>query len=178
MGAGVLNLIDTLDLGELRRERNREVLKEMRELEELWRDNEYLRPEEIYDRWDLRNRTFPYCIGVIGSRTFKDQSLFNEVMQRIIMLHIENNIKIISGGARGADTMANWFAQENGFPFTEYLPDWDRYGKRAGYIRNTQIVESSHEVVAFWDGKSKGTAMSLYLCKTHHVPVTIIEYNK
>ena len=46
-----------------------------------------------------------------------------------------------------------------------FRPDWDRYGKAAGIIRNKDIVENSNMVIAFWDGKSKGTASSIELAK-------------
>lgn len=43
----------------------------------------------------------------------------------------------------------------------EYLPDWDKYGKSAGFKRNTTIVEACDTLLAFWDGKSRGTQDSI-----------------
>jgi hypothetical protein len=70
----------------------------------------------------------------------------------------EKSILIVSGGARGADSLAERYARECGFYFTAIPAMWDLYGKRAGIMRNSEIVESADLVVAFWDGESKGTA--------------------
>lgn len=91
------------------------------------------------------------------------------------MLHYPTPVRIISGGAQGADTLAREFAEENCLECKEYLPDWDQYGKSAGMVRNAQIVKNSDEVIAFWDQKSKGTANSIFLCRKFNIPVMIFD---
>lgn len=71
---------------------------------------------------------------------------------------LPENIKVIvSGGAIGIDTFAKNYALENNIQLIEFLPNYKLYGIKAPLIRNTQIVEYSDVVFAFWDGKSKGT---------------------
>ncbi len=94
-------------------------------------------------------------MAVIGSRTFNDY----ERMKRILNLYPITTI--ISGHANGADTLAERYADERGLKKEIYKPDWDLFGKKAGFLRNTTIIENSDMVVAFWDGSSKGTKDSL-----------------
>lgn len=65
--------------------------------------------------------------------------------------------QIISGGARGADKLGEQYALEYHIPIRHLPAEWYKYGKRAGIIRNTDIVRLADIVVAFWDGKSPGT---------------------
>ena len=84
---------------------------------------------------------------------------------------------IISGGAKGADKLAELLANEYQIPLKIFIPDWKTHGYQAGFIRNTYIVEESDKVIAFWDGKSKGTLDSINKAKRMFKPVMIIEYN-
>lgn len=92
-------------------------------------------------------------IAIVGSRTFTDIDLIRSSLEGIDPKYH----KIISGGAKGADTLAKIVANELGFEFEEFPADWDKYGKQAGPIRNSMLVELSQYVFAFWDGKSRGT---------------------
>jgi len=65
--------------------------------------------------------------------------------------------EIVSGGARGVDSSAKEYAQEHGIKLTEFLPDYSKFGRGAPLKRNIQIIEYSDTVLAFWDGKSRGT---------------------
>jgi hypothetical protein len=98
-------------------------------------------------------------VAIIGSRDFVDYKVLsktiNDCHKIIAITHI------ISGGAKGADSLGARWAKENNVELIEYLPDWDRYGKSAGFKRNTTIIESADFVIAFWDMKSKGTADSI-----------------
>ena len=64
---------------------------------------------------------------------------------------------IVSGGARGVESIAASWARRQGFAVIEHKPDYRRYGKAAPHVRNSQIVADADRVVAFWDGKSRGT---------------------
>jgi predicted Rossmann fold nucleotide-binding protein DprA/Smf involved in DNA uptake len=98
-------------------------------------------------------------VAIIGSRSFKNYEYMKESLGCFAIG------KIISGGARGADSLARKFAEENGIEITEILPRWDIHGKSAGFIRNEFIIEGADIVVAFWDGKSRGTAHSISLAR-------------
>jgi len=65
--------------------------------------------------------------------------------------------KIVSGGATGADALAESYAKLRDIPIQVFPADWDTHGRAAGPIRNRQIVKASDLIVAFWDGKSPGT---------------------
>ena len=65
------------------------------------------------------------------------------------------------GGADGADSLGERYANENNIETLIFLPDWKKHGKMAGFIRNTDIIENAELVVAFWDKTSKGTKDSI-----------------
>ena len=67
--------------------------------------------------------------------------------------------KIISGGARGVDTIAkNYTLVNRNIRLEEFIPNWKKYGRSAGIIRNGDIIKASNLVIAFWDGKSRENA--------------------
>ena len=101
----------------------------------------------------------PIKYGVVGSRNFDDY----EYMKSI--LHWFEASCIISGGAKGADTLAKRYADENDIKCIEFKPNWDKYGKKAGFLRNRQIVDMSDAVVAFWNGTSPGTKHTIRLAE-------------
>ena len=103
-------------------------------------------------------------IAIIGSRNFSDYGLLCKTITKIQDGGIEIT-EIVSGGARGADSLASKFALENKIKLKEFLPDWDTLGKSAGYSRNIDIIDYCQAVIAFWDGKSTGTMNSLHLAR-------------
>ena len=109
-------------------------------------------------------------LSVIGSRTFENyEMLVNEILK--LNLNISS---VISGGAKGADTLAERWANENNIPIILYKPDWKKYGRAAGLRRNENIIESCDFCLAFWDGKSKGTKFSIDLCKKLKKPIKVV----
>ena len=85
-------------------------------------------------------------------------------------IRLEDYIKelpseIVSGGARGIDTLAADYARKNSITLTEFLPDYQKYGRCAPVIRNRQIIEAADKVLAIWNGKSRGTQNSISLAK-------------
>jgi hypothetical protein len=101
--------------------------------------------------------------AIIGSRTFNDYELMKTFINS---LKLDENLiisEIISGGAKGADKLGEKYALENKIEKTIFLPDWNTYGKSAGFIRNHDIINTSDIVIAFWDKISKGTKHSIDL---------------
>lgn len=90
----------------------------------------------------------------------------------------ENNIIIVSGGARGADALGERYAEENGFSVEKYPADWKAYGKSAGPRRNEQMASVSDYVICFWDGKSKGTKSIIEYAKMYRKPVITMSIGK
>ena len=81
---------------------------------------------------------------------------------------------IVSGGAKGADTYAREFAIKRGIRLIEHLPDYSKYGRAAPLVRNRLIIDDCDKVLAFWDGKSRGTKQSLDYAESKGKPVKII----
>jgi len=96
-------------------------------------------------------------IGVVGSRSFTDSYKIQEI------LAFFKPTEIVSGGALGADTLAKRYAELQGIRYKEFPAEWNRYGKRAGYLRNKEIVEYSDMIIAFWNGESPGTKLTINL---------------
>lgn len=80
---------------------------------------------------------------------------------------------IVSGGANGIDTLAEHWAKRNKIEFIAYLAQWNKFGKKAGIIRNHEMVEFCDYVFAFWNGKSKGTLDTILYAKKLNVPVFV-----
>lgn len=109
-------------------------------------------------------------LAVIGSRGFDDYAL---LYVHLDSLQIDT---IISGGAAGADSLAAKYANEHGIELIEYKPDWAKYGRGAGIVRNKLIIEDADEVIAFWDEVSKGTLHSIKLAEKAGKHVTIVKF--
>jgi hypothetical protein len=67
------------------------------------------------------------------------------------------NIEVVSGTARGADTLGERFASDSATPVRQFKPDWETHGRVAGFIRNQDMAEYADVLVAFWNGESRGT---------------------
>ena len=106
-------------------------------------------------------------IAVIGSRDFDDYARLESVLEP----HLP--AVLVSGGAQGADRLAERLAQQHGLTIDVIPADWQRYGRGGGPIRNKQIVESSALVIAFWDGKSRGTRSALAHADKVGAPVEV-----
>lgn len=83
--------------------------------------------------------------------------------------------EIISGGARGADRVAEVWAKTNSVPITVITPNWEKYGRRAGILRNNQMLDTKPDLVlAFWDGLSKGTKHTIDEALRRNMKVEVI----
>ena len=81
---------------------------------------------------------------------------------------------IVSGGAKGADTYAKEYALKNDIPIIEFLPDYQKYGRKAPLLRNLQIVDNCDFLLAFWDGTSRGTKFTIDYAEKRGVPLKIV----
>lgn len=81
---------------------------------------------------------------------------------------------IVSGGAKGPDTIAENWAKRNDVPVSVFLPDWKGLGRRAGIVRNDQMLDTKPDLVlAFWDGQSKGTKHTIDQARKRGITVEI-----
>jgi len=127
-------------------------------------------------------------LAVVGSRSFgnrnpvafKTQEELREANESdyqclCAVLDICTMDEIVSGGASGADRLAERYALERGLKIIVFPAKWDKYpGKTAAYQRNQLMVDVSDGVVAFWDGESKGTRMTMLLCREAGKPVMVV----
>lgn len=81
---------------------------------------------------------------------------------------------IVSGGARGVDTLAEQYAIRHGIKTLIIRPEYEKYGRSAPIRRNDTIVDSADMVLAFWDGKSRGTMYTIDYAKQHDKPVKVV----
>ena len=86
--------------------------------------------------------------------------------------------EIVSGGARGIDSCARQYAQDHNIKLTEFLPEYEKYGRRAPLVRNIAIIEYSDVLIAFWDGKSRGTKFVIDNCRQRGVPIRVFIPNR
>lgn len=108
----------------------------------------------------------PIKLAVVGGRNFCDYEFMKNILQWY-------DIKlIVSGGACGADKLSERYAMENSIPTKIFPAEWEKHGKRAGYLRNVQIVDHCDEVAAFWDGQSRGTKLCIKIAKEAGKPVS------
>ena len=109
-------------------------------------------------------------ILVCGGRDFSDHKLVSQALNSYGCI----GLTIIHGAAKGADSLAQAWAKDNGYPDDAYPADWNKYGKRAGYIRNVQMLNEGKPdlVIAFPGGK--GTQMMINLAEAAGVPVVKI----
>lgn len=106
-------------------------------------------------------------LAIVGSRTILDPFYLNKAYKRLISHCPDDDIiSVISGGAKGVDSMAKDFAEHYKVPLTVFYPDWDTHGKAAGFIRNEKIIKNATHVIAVWDGVSKGTLHSIKLSRS------------
>ncbi len=85
---------------------------------------------------------------------------------------------IVSGGAKGIDSCAKKYADENGISCIEILPKYDMYGRAAPLKRNLEIIDAADIVLAFWDGLSRGTKYVIDNCRKINKKVVVIEIEK
>ena len=125
-------------------------------------------------------------IIIAGSRDFNDYELLKKSVIEIITKKtmLPDLTRIISGGARGADTLGERFANEMGLEISRFIPDWDGLGKRAGYVRNAEMAKFAVEdgnygvLIAFWDGQSRGTKHMIDLAKRYGLEVHVVNYKE
>lgn len=118
-----------------------------------------------------------FKVIIAGSRGFTNYSLLKEKMNSILGEKIISyKIEIVSGTANGADKLGERYAKEMRFILRQFPANWNLYGKRAGYIRNTEMRNYADACVVFWDGKSRGTKHMIDLAREKNMPLRVIKY--
>ena len=137
-------------------------------------------------------------IIIAGGREFNDYELLKQSVNDIIFdlerrnavtgignasrVNEKHLIEFVSGTARGADQLGEKYVSESIWSVKRFPANWDLYGKRAGYIRNEQMAKYSMSdnsygvLIAFWDGKSRGTKHMIDLANKHGLEVHVVNY--
>lgn len=118
-----------------------------------------------------------YRVVIFGSRDFNDYELLKEKCD----VYLKNkkhthNVIIVSGHAKGADTLGEQYAKERGYKVEVYPAKWKELGVKAGFIRNEQMADISNAAIGFWDGESHGTKHMIDYCTKKGLNVKIVKY--
>lgn len=97
-----------------------------------------------------------FYLIIAGGREFSNYPVLRNAVDYYIQKHGLTEVTIVSGKARGADTLGETYAAERGLPVWEFPADWDGLGKKAGHVRNRQMGDVANGLVAF-DTDGKGT---------------------
>ena len=135
-------------------------------------------------------------IIIAGGRSFDDYQMLKTESLKAITAIVKTatgqdkikkeQITIVSGGANGADKLGERFANECGLRTRIFVANWDRYSRRAGYMRNVEMAEFAADkenglaygaLIAFWDGQSKGTKHMIDTAKKNGMDVHVVNYN-
>jgi lactate dehydrogenase-like 2-hydroxyacid dehydrogenase len=112
---------------------------------------------------------------VAGSRTMQDPAVVKQALLAVKRLGWKIT-EVVSGCARGVDTIGAEIARQYGIPVCEMPADWDKLGKSAGYLRNQEMARYADALVAVWNGHSKGTKHMIDTMEYHGKLVFIYDY--
>jgi hypothetical protein len=107
-------------------------------------------------------------VAIVGSRDYPD---LTEVHDFVATL--PPGTVVVSGGARGVDRASIAAAKALGFAWQEFNADWKTLGRRAGYVRNREMIPTVGRVVCFWDGVSRGSADAVDVARKHGIEVEV-----
>lgn len=115
---------------------------------------------------------------IAGTRDFNDYDFLKKNVDYFLQGINPNSeeIEIVSGNARGADKLGERYAKERNLPVKLFPANWDKYGKRAGYLRNQEMADYADVLIAFWDEKSKGTKHMIDIAKKQDLTVIVVGY--
>lgn len=115
-----------------------------------------------------------FKVIIAGGRDFNDY----ELLQKVCDYYLQNQkqIEIVSGNARGADKLGERYANEHNLQLKLFPANWDKFSKSAGYIRNEEMAKYGNGLIAFWNGKSKGTKHMIDLANQHNLKIRIKIY--
>lgn len=116
-----------------------------------------------------------FRVIIAGTRTYDDYASLKAYADYKLS-RIEDDIEIVSGGARGADALGEMYAREKGYSIKRFQAEWDRYGRSAGPRRNEAMAKYADALLAYWDGESRGTKSMIELAKANGLKVGVYQY--
>jgi len=119
-----------------------------------------------------------FKVVIAGGRLFLDYELMVTTMDRLLNRKVAEgyDIEVISGTAKGADTMGEKYAEQRGFKLVRMPAQWSTHGRSAGYKRNVAMADIADAVVVFWDGSSRGTEHMRDISLHKALPTRVIKY--
>lgn len=134
--------------------------------------------EQILKTLEESGYSTKYRVIIAGGREFNDSELLSTVLEEWIKEseYAYDEIKVLSGMANGADALGYQFAKDRNIEIEEYPAHWDLYGKSAGPVRNQDMANNADGLIAFWDGKSKGTKNMIEEAKRRNLDIKIVHY--
>lgn len=119
-----------------------------------------------------------FRVIIAGTRDFSNYDLMCSKMDTLLKNRLEggDEIVVVCGMARGADALGYQYAMERGFEVKEFPADWDKFGRRAGILRNREMAKNADAVVAFWDGVSRGTRDMIEVAKQNGLSLRVVKY--
>ena len=142
----------------------------------------YISPFEVHQKGVNNNMNTTKRIIIAGGREFNNYELLKEKCDYYLSKAVKDGYKIaiVSGKAKGADSLGEKYAKEKGYAIDEFPANWDKYKKKAGYLRNEEMAKHAKEtngaLIAFWDKKSKGTKHMIDLAKKYGLHIRIVYY--
>lgn len=117
-----------------------------------------------------------FRVIIAGGRDFNNYPGLVRVMDKLLS-NINDEIVVVCGKARGADSLGEKYAKERGYAVRYFPADWDMNGRSAGYIRNEEMAQNADALVAFWDGKSRGTQHMIQTAHKYKLSVRVKLYS-
>ena len=115
-------------------------------------------------------------IVIAGGRDMTNKEFGFKNIDKILSRINPNRMEVVCGKARGADTVGENWAKLHDIPVKYFVPDWDKYGKRAGYLRNEQMAKYGTHLIAFWDKRSRGTKSMIELGEKYGLLSRVVFY--
>ena len=109
---------------------------------------------------------------IAGSRGITDPNVVLAAVAFAVSEGIVPSV-VISGGARGVDTLGEQWAKSAGIPVEVYPAEWGKYGKKAGTMRNVRMGNIAIALIAVWDGKSPGTKHMIDFARRNNLKVYV-----
>ena len=120
-----------------------------------------------------------FKVKIAGSRGFSNYKLLKETCDKYLREKKKtHNVVVISGHARGADSLGEKYASDEDLDLEIYPADWKKYGKSAGFRRNEQMADIADAVIAFWNGESHGTKHMIDIAEEKGLNVKVVNYGK
>lgn len=113
---------------------------------------------------------------VAGGRDFTNAQLMADTLVATATELADRSVSIVSGMAMGADKLAHQYAKAHNIQVYEFWPDWDTYANSAGFVRNNEMAKFADGLLAFWNGKSKGTQHMIKTMQSMGKSVGIVHY--